>query len=99
MLTGRSWVNRKQRGQNLFLNLEVPGGSKNGTLEKVKDVLRDQVQKADVRRLDMSNGSLHATFSIDCRNDRQLVAAMNELKDGFPEASIKFIDNNNPPIA
>ena len=76
----------------------MPGGSKNGTLERVKDLLGDQVQKADVRRLDMSNGSLHATFSIHCRDDRQLIAAMNQLKEGFPEASITFIDNNNPPL-
>ena len=98
VLTGRSWTNRKKRGQNLFLNLELPGGSKNGTLEKVKDLLGDQVQKADVRRLDISNGSLHATFSIYCRDDRQLTTAMNQLKDEFPEASITFIDNNNPPL-
>ena len=95
VLTG---TNRNKQGQNLFLNLEVPGGSKNGTLERVKDLLGDQVQKADVRRLDMSNGSLHATFSIYCRDDRQLIAAMNQLKEGFPEASITFIDNNNPPL-
>jgi len=61
-------------------------------------LLGDQVQKADVRRLDVSNGSLHATFSIYCRDDRQLIAAMNQLKEGFPEASITFIDNNNPPV-
>lgn len=83
----------------MFLNLEVPGGSHNGTLEKVKDLLNDQVQRADVRRLDVSNGSLHATFLIDCRDDRQLVTAMNKLKDGFPEASITFIDNNHFPVA
>ena len=99
VLTGRSLVNRKKPGQNLFLNLEVPGGSHNGTSEKVKGLLNDQVQRADVRRLDVSNGSLHATFLIDCRDDRQLVTAMNKLKDGFPEASITFIDNNHFPVA
>lgn len=99
VLTGRSLVNGKKRGQNLFLNLEVPGGSHNGTLERVKDMLKDQVQKADVRRIDVSNDSLQATFSIDCRDDQQLVTAMNKLKEGFPEASITFIDNSNPPVS
>jgi hypothetical protein len=99
VLGTRSWFNRKTRSQNLFLNLEVPGGSHNGTLEKVREVLQHQVQKADVRRLDVSNGTLNATFSIDCRNDRQLVTAMNKLKSDFPEASITFIDNNSPPIS
>ena len=98
VLTTRSLFNRKKRGQNLFLNLEVPGGSHNGTIEKIKDMLQDQVQRADVRRLDVSNGSLQATFLIDCRDDQQLVTAMNKLKEGFPEASITFIDNNNPPV-
>ncbi len=98
LLTANSIFNRKKQGQNLFLNLEVPGGSHNGTLETVRTMLKDQVQNAHVRRVDVSNGSLQATFLVECRDDRQLVTAMNKLKEGFPEASITFIDNNNPPV-
>ena len=95
ILAGRHWIFRPKRDHNLFLNIEVPDGAKNGTLEELNDLLRESVRSADARRLDVQGGHLQATFSVNCKDEEQLVGAMNELKDKFPTASITFVDQNN----
>ncbi len=95
LLAARHWAFRPKREHNLFLNIEVPGGASNGTLEKVTELLKENTRMADARRLDIQDGLLQATFLIDCKDDQQLLTVMNRLKSSMPEASITFVDQGN----
>lgn len=95
LLAGRHLVIRPKREHNLYLNIEVPGGSTNGTFAEVTDLVRQNTRTADARRLDISNGLLQATFLVDCKDDQQLFAMIDKLKTKIPEASITFVDQRN----
>ena len=95
ILAGRYYFTKPRRGHNLFLNVDVPGGADNGTLERVTDLLKRNTQMVDVRRLDFQGGSLQATFYIDAKDDEELITTMNELKASLPGASITFVDQSN----
>lgn len=91
-LAARHWIFRPKRQHNLYLNIEVPGGAANGTLESVSGLIRQHAAMADVRRIDVQDGLLNAAFMIDCKDDQQLFTVMNELRRQLPDASITFVD-------
>ena len=95
LLAGRHWAMRPKRDHNLYLNVEVQGGTANGTLDKLTDLLNQNTRVADARRLDVKDGLLQATFFIDCEDDQQLFTVMNKLKESLPEASITFVDQGH----
>ena len=95
LLAGRHLAIRPKREHNLYLNVEVPGGSTNGTFAEVTDIVTQNTRTADARRLDINNGLLQATFLVDCKDDKQLYAVIDKLKTEIPQASITFVDQRN----
>ena len=93
-LAARHWIFRPKRQHNLYLNVEVPGSTANGTLESLTSLIRQHVDMADVRRIDVQNGLLNAAFLIDCKDEEQLLMVMSELKGHLPDASITFVDQS-----
>jgi uncharacterized membrane protein YhiD involved in acid resistance len=92
LLAVRALLTRPRREHNLFLNIDMMDGDKPNALKELTEVLRRSVRMADFRRLDLQDGRVQATFSIDCEDDQKLLQVMSTLKESFPGASITFVD-------
>ena len=88
------FVKSGRRDHNLYLNIDAPNGASNATLENITEILKQNSRVADVRRLDLQNGSLQATFLVELKDDEQLITVLNSLRDQIPDASITFVDQN-----
>jgi hypothetical protein len=89
------WSHRGPGGASQHLYLNVEFANNNGreiNYDDVQQLLTPHVRVADLRRLDSENGTTQATFYIDCRDDRAVLSAMDNLRKNLPHASISLID-------
>lgn len=93
ILMARSRLIRNEINHNLYMNIEVlqPDG-KTEIFQKINDILVDKVLSADLRRLDVRDGVLQATYYIDCRDSKNLSALMDNLNSDLPHLSISFVE-------
>lgn len=99
ILTVRALLARgTSRQSNLFLNIAVPpGASREGALQELVDTLHKHVPSADMRRVDLTDGVMEATFYLDCKGPATLTALHDELIRRYPEASITFVEQSALP--
>lgn len=87
---------RRRREENLYLNVQVPTkGDGSAWFARVNEVLAPHVELADVRRMDMAADLLQVTYFVHCREDKNLISAMDALQQSFPGASITFVEQQN----
>lgn len=90
-----SWSARREKDHNMYLNVEVPDGeNQDGTFARLLELMTEHVKVADLRRLDVGGGMLHATFLVHCEGDGALIAAVDHLKANLPGATISFVDQD-----
>lgn len=88
-----SVLSGRKRRPNLYLNIELPTNGDGTTLmPRIARTVANHVETANVRRMDVGDHLIQATFFVDCRDDSQLFEAMGELQNSFPSASVSFID-------
>jgi uncharacterized membrane protein YhiD involved in acid resistance len=96
--TARKLVSPGQPRRNLYLNIDIPDTGADGSnmFERISDLLAPHVESADLRRLDLGDGVVQATLYIKCRNDEDLVQAIESLKGGLPSSTtVTFIDQDS----
>jgi hypothetical protein len=99
-MAGLKWVKRDDFGKQLFLSLEWQGAGatdENGRLNSINDVILKHVSKSDLRRYDIRNERLTATYLLDINNDKILNVLIDDLRGTFPEMSVTFLDQNHLP--
>jgi uncharacterized membrane protein YhiD involved in acid resistance len=93
LLTLRSVWRKEGRAPNLYLNVEVtetddaPADPK-----KIVSIIEPHVRAADMRRMDVQDGVLTATFFLDCRDDTGALEAVESLRRELPGCNVSFID-------
>ena len=93
-LVARSGVARKN--ENLFLNITIPSSeNERATFDAIHKVLSEHVTFADMRRMDVAEGELQASYFVNCRNDEDLIAGMDHLRTEFPGARVTFVEQQN----
>ncbi len=93
-LVSRSGVTRKD--ENLFLNITIPSTEdEKATFDAIHAVLSQHVTYADMRRMDVAEGELQASYFVNCRSDEDLIAGMDHLRRAFPGARITFVEQQN----
>jgi len=86
---------RKPR-YSVFLNVDLPPGSgHNGAGEHLARTVADHAAAASLRRMDYADGAVHATFFVDCRDDRKMFDVIGAVRDRFPDASVSLIDQTH----
>jgi uncharacterized membrane protein YhiD involved in acid resistance len=81
----------------VYCNIELPTkGEDQQALQKIHRLLSAQTQLVDMRRMDVRDGWIHATYLIHCQDDLLLMALMDSLQQTLPEASVSFIDQKGP---
>ena len=91
---------RRSNSSNLFLNVEVPSADHaDEVLSKLLKALGEHVSQPNMRRFDVSDGSLQASFYINCTDGEQLVGLQEDLRKRFPGSSLTFVDQSAMPEA
>ena len=92
IIATRLKVLQKKDKHNLYMNVETPRSREEETFSKINGILGQHVSMANLQRLDVQNGTLQATYYIDCRDSESLVGLMDGLDKALPGTSISFVD-------
>jgi hypothetical protein len=68
-----------------------------GLLNRFTDVIKNHVLISDLRRIDVREAGLEATFFIDVQNPDNLSALIDDLQKSFSGIGVTFIDQNQMP--
>jgi uncharacterized membrane protein YhiD involved in acid resistance len=93
------WTKRESKKKNLYLSLnwrEKPGQT-DGFLNRFNEVIGGHVLISDLRRMDVTEEGLEATFFIDVENPDDLSNLVSDLQKSFSGIGVTFIDQNQMP--
>ena len=93
------WSRKESKKKNLYLSLdwrENPGKTEN-FLTQFNRVIEKHVLISDLRRMDVREGGLEATYFIDVENPDNLSKLVEDLQKTFSGISVTFIDQNQMP--
>ncbi|MFC1709916.1 DUF4956 domain-containing protein [Candidatus Omnitrophota bacterium] len=80
---------------NLYLNIEVSKvRSEREILNQIDAVLKEYSSMIDIRRVDLRDNNLHATYYVDFANNEILTTVLEKLKQAIPNVSLTFIDQD-----
>lgn len=99
-MAAMKWVKRDNFGKQLFLSLEWQGSAatdRKGQLDSINSVILKHVSTSDLRRYDIREKLLNATYLLDIRDDKTLDLLIDDLREAFPEISVTFLDQNHLP--
>ncbi|MCP4000021.1 MAG: DUF4956 domain-containing protein [Gammaproteobacteria bacterium] len=94
------WARRERSGKQLFLSLDWQGEdavSRQGQLTAMNKVIVRHAAHSDLRRYDVRDNLLSATYLVDIRDDNSLNALIDDLRDTFPDINATFLDQNHLP--
>ena len=101
VLIARSRMKKKTNDDhNLYFNVDVP--EYNGdqqVFRKINGILRQHTSMADLRRLDVRDGVLQATYFIDCQDSENLISLMDGLNGSLPGVAASFVERKGIPGA
>lgn len=93
VLMVRSRFSNNKENHNLYLNVEVSQPEdRTKVFQKINEVLSSHVLVADMRRLDVRDGLLQATYYVDCRNNQDLTELIDNLNKDMPGVSLSFLE-------
>ena len=93
------WNRKESKKKNLYLSLdwEVTVKETTGLLSRFTDVIKNHVLISDLRRIDVREAGLEATFFIDVQNPDNLSDLIDNLQKSFSGIGVTFIDQNQMP--
>jgi len=93
------WTRRESKKKNLYLSLNWEGSpkEKEDFLTRFNQVIGKHVIISDLRRMDVREGSLEATYFIDVKNPDNLSELVQDLQKTFSGIGVTFIDQNQMP--
>ena len=93
LLTLRSGTVRRGTEHNLYLSLEMPHPNReDDLLQVINDTLSAHVSSLDMRRLDLRDDSLQATYLIDCKDGKALSGLVTALSKSLPGVAVSFVE-------
>jgi hypothetical protein len=90
----------ERASRNLYLSIDWRDESdaeEKSYLERLDAVISKHCKSSDLRRFDVRDGSLDATYFVDVANNESLSALTDELMETFPNLGITFLDQNQLP--
>ena len=93
------WSRKESKKKNLYLSIdwrENPGKTEN-SLTQFNRVIEKHVLISDLRRMDVREGGLEATYFIDVENPDNLSKLVEDLQKTFSGIGVTFIDQNQMP--
>ena len=96
------WVRRESDAKNLYLSVdwkETGEEKADRHLERLNEAISKFVVSCDLRRFDVRDSTLEATYSLDISTSTDLAALVGELRRSFPNVGLTFLDQNRIPNA
>jgi hypothetical protein len=103
ILTALAVLKRTKRGhtgKQLFLSLDWEGtdeSNQDGQLTAMNEVIVRHVAQSDLRRYDVRDSLLSATYLLEIIDETTLNALIEDLRATFPNINATFIDQNHLP--
>jgi hypothetical protein len=98
LMTLRSVFRRAPMRHNLYMNVEVPdAGRGEEAFRIINSILQEHVLVSDMRRLDVRDDELQATYYIDCQDSDKLGNLVEGLKLAMPGVGISFVEQKGIP--
>jgi hypothetical protein len=93
------WSRKESKKKNLYLSLDWRENSKKteNFLTQFNRVIEKHVMISDLRRMDVREGGLEATYFIDVENPDNLSKLVEDLQKTFSGIGVTFIDQNQMP--
>jgi len=93
------WNRKESKKKNLYLSLdyEVNVKETEGLLTRFNNVIENHVLVSDLRRIDVREEGLEATYFIDVQRSDNLSALIDNLQKSFSGIGVTFIDQNQMP--
>ena len=93
------WTKRESKKKNLYLSLDWQGkpDETDGFLKQFNQVIGNHVLLSDLRRLDVREQGLEATYFIDVNDPDDLSSLVDDLQKTFSGIGVTFIDQNQMP--
>ena len=95
----QSW-RRSNESKNLYLSLETPIQGDSGTeaaLERLNQAVANHATQCDLRRFDIRDNSMQATYLIDIGQVSSIARLSDDLESSFPGITITFLDQSRVP--
>jgi len=78
-----------------FMSLLVSANeSNNYDVDKITNIIYENVSKLELKRLSSDSGELEILFKIEVDNYKNIINLKNNLKTNFQEININFLSNN-----
>ncbi len=88
----------RKAGQNLYLNVELAQAEEHqAVLRSLDTYLTQQAGLSNLRRLDMRDGILSATYFVDLEGREKVIALLEGLHHLLPNAAISFVEQDGIP--
>ena len=99
VMAALKWTGKESKKKNLYLSLDWKGKPEEteGFLTRFNQVIGNHVLVSDLRRMDVREEGLEATYFIDVENPDDLSNLVNELQKTFSGIGVTFIDQNQMP--
>ena len=90
----------KNSEKNMFLSIEYKIKSekeKKEIIKKLNKIIGDEVLRFDLRRIDIRDNSLDATYQVNVSEVEMLEKIINKLQSTYPNISVTYLDQNQVP--
>ena len=90
----------KNSEKNMFLSIEYKIKSekeKKEIIKKLNKIIGDEVLRFDLRRIDIRDNSLDATYQVNVSEVEMLEKIINKLQLTYPNISVTYLDQNQVP--
>ena len=93
------WTKKESKKKNLYLSIDWRENSEKTEdfLTQLNQVIGKHVLVSDLRRMDVREEGLEATYFIDVENPDNLSKLVENLQKIFPGIGVTFIDQNRMP--
>ncbi len=93
ILWARFFISGKSKAQNLYLNINAPGG--NIKLEEITEVIKSTFGKFYLKRYDENDTAIEASFLIDSPNTKSLSEFKEKTKELGSGIRISFVESKS----
>jgi hypothetical protein len=92
-LFARTFLSPRGQKNNLYFSVVAPSDS--ATFVRINELLLEEVNSIDLRRLDNTVDNLRATYLLQLPSSEALVTLMDTLRANLPACEFSFVEQDN----
>lgn len=93
-------LRRQRAGKNIYLSVDLTSSAPDAssvTLARLNEIILRHARTSDLRRYDVRQDTIEATYFVDIPTTTGLSALVGELRQAFPTAGVTFLDQSQLP--